>query len=109
MIFLCFQEQVEQVYRLSQTRGGLRELQKEYEEYERGPRGRVARHRADRRVKPVPACGTWWSSAGRDFRATVKSWLILPALQIPHLVAMLEVTAVGAAAGWRHSINFDCV
>lgn len=33
---------------------------------------------------------TWCSSAGRVFRATVNSWLILPALQIPHLIAMLN-------------------
>lgn len=31
---------------------------------------------------------TWWSSGGSVFRATMKSWLILPALQIPHLVAI---------------------
>lgn len=42
---------------------------------------------------------TWCSSGGRDFRPTVKSWLIFPAAQIPHLVAMLDgkVPASGGA------------
>lgn len=50
------------------------------------------------RVRPrIGRALTWCSSGGRDFRPTVKSWLIFPAAQIPHLVAMLdgEVPASG--------------
>ena len=51
------------------------------------------------RVDASTHTDTWWSPGGRVFSATVKSWLIFPALQIPHLVAMLDWHWLGVGAG----------
>lgn len=51
---------------------------------------------------------TWWCSGARVFMATLKSWLICPAPQRPHLVAMFSWMVGDKWDSWCFSNDPSC-